>query len=215
MSDRAPSRLEGLDRDELGRGYSPSAGRNQRDVVAALVAELPACGVCLELASGTGEHAVLAAERLPGWRWFPTDRDDEALASIQAWVDHAGLGNLAAPKRLDLTEPWTRAPASLDAVFASNLTHIAPLSTSAALFAGCATSLTPSGPLLVYGPIFLSGEAAAQGNLDFDRELRERDAELGVRRQEELESLAGDAGLRLASVRRMPRNNAMLRFEWA
>jgi len=61
----------------------------------------------------------------------------------------------------------------------------------------------------------LSGEAAAQGNLDFDRELRERDAELGVRRQEDLESLAGDAGLRLASLRRMPKNNAMLRFERA
>lgn len=215
MSDRAPSRLEGLESDELGRRFSPSAGRNRRDVVAALVAELPERGVCLELASGTGEHAVLAAERLPGWRWFPTDRDDEALASIQAWVDHAELDNLATPTRLDLTEPWTSAPASLDAVFASNLTHIAPLATSAALFAGCATSLTPSGVLLVYGPFFLSGEAPTQGNVDFDRELRERDAELGVRLQEELESLAGEAGLRLAGVRRMPKNNAMLRFERA
>ena len=42
--------------------------------VDALVAELPDRGVCLEVAAGTGEHAVLAAKRLPGWTWRPFER---------------------------------------------------------------------------------------------------------------------------------------------
>ena len=212
MAEQPPVRLEQLDGDGDGRRFSPSAGRNRRDVVAALGDELPSRGACLEVAAGTGEHAALAAEQLPGWRWLPTDRDEDALASIRAWVAHVDLPNLCAPDALDLQRPWPFGAAAFDAVLACNLVHIAPVTTAAALFAGAATSLTEEGALLLYGPMFLPGEPRPAGNVAFDRELRERDVNFGVRELGGLEQLAGAAGLRLERVRRMPTDNVMVRF---
>lgn len=211
MSNTPPVRMEPLDGEPDGRRYSPSAGRNREDIVAALIDELPDRGRCLEVAAGTGEHAVLAATRLPGWSWLPTDRDPEALASIRAWVAHAALDNLRPPTKLELGEPWPFDQAALDAVFASNVMHIAPVATTEALFHGAATHLVRGGVLLVYGAVFLPGEPAPASNVEFDRELRERDSAYGVRTLEELNELANRAGLTAPAVRRMPQNNVLLR----
>jgi trans-aconitate methyltransferase len=215
MSEQPPVRLESLEGEGDGRRYSPSAGRNREALVDALVAELPERGRCLEVAAGTGEHAVLAATRLPGWTWLPTDRDPEALASIRAWVAHAALPNLREPAAFDLADAWPCAPASLDAVFASNVMHIAPIATTEALFRGAATHLGPGGVLLVYGAVFLPDEPRPAGNVSFDRELREKDPAYGVRTLAEISQLARSNGLSAPSVRRMPANNVMLRFELA
>ncbi len=213
MSNTPPVRMEPLDGEPDGRRYSPSAGRNRGDIVAALLDELPERGRCLEIAAGTGEHAVLAATRLPGWTWQPTERDPEALASIRAWVEHAALDNLRPPKPLTLGEPWPCEPASLDAVFASNVMHIAPIATTEALFHGAAAHLVRGGVLLVYGAVFLDGEPRPDGNVEFDRELRERDSAYGVRTLTELTAIATRAGLTPPTVRRMPKNNVLLRLE--
>lgn len=211
MSEQPPVRLESLDGEADGRRYSPSAGRNREDVVAALVDELPARGTCLEVAAGTGEHAVLAATRLPDWTWIPTDREPEALASIAAWVAHAGLPNLQQPVALDLDGGWPVASGSLDAVFASNVMHIAPIATTEALFRGAAEHLRPEGVLLVYGAVFLPGEPRPDGNVTFDAELREKDPAYGVRTLDELQALATRCGLGELHVRKMPKNNVLLR----
>ncbi|MGC6486515.1 MAG: DUF938 domain-containing protein [Planctomycetota bacterium] len=215
MAEPPPVRLESLGDDEQGRRFSPSAGRNQRDVVAALCEELPRAGSCLEVAAGTGEHAARAAAQLDGWSWLPTDRDEEALVSIRAWVAHVALPNLRAPRALDLERPWPFAAAAFDAIFACNLVHIAPLTTATALFRGASVSLAARGALLLYGPMFLPGEPRPPGNAAFDRQLRDRDPAFGVRELDRLEQLAGDAGLRLVRVRRMPTDNVMVRFERA
>ena len=212
MAERPPVRLEQLDDDEQGRRFSPSAGRNQHDIVSALLDELPPQGDCLEVAAGTGEHAVLAASRLRGWSWLPTDRDEDALASIRAWVAHADLPNLQQPQALDLQRSWPFSAGAFDAIFACNLVHIAPLTTAAALFAGAGVSLTAGGALWLYGPMFLSGEPRPAGNAAFDRELRERDPAFGVRELTQLEELAERSGLRRDRVRRMPTDNVLVRF---
>ena len=212
MTDEPPARLETLGGDEDGRRYSPSAGRNRQEIVDALVCELPDRGVCLEVAAGTGEHAALAATRLPGWEWWPTDRDPEALASIRAWVAHAALPNLRAPVPLDLDGSWPCAPNSLDAVFASNVMHISPIAVTKALFRGAAKHLNATGVLLIYGAVFLPDEPRPEGNATFDRELRERDPAYGVRTLHELRELATGAGLAEPTVRRMAKNNVLLRF---
>lgn len=212
MNDDPPARMEALDGSHDGRRFSPSAARNRGAIVDALVEQLPASGTCLEVAAGTGEHAVLAAQRLPGWRWQPSDRQAEALVSIRAWVAHAGLPNLAPPIALAIDGPWPFAPESLDAVFASNLMHIAPIATTAALLRAAATHLRRHGALLVYGPVFLPDEARPAGNVAFDAELRSKDPAYGVRTLDELEALAASAGLAAPSVRRMPTDNVLLRF---
>ncbi len=212
MTDEPTARLESLEGDEDGRRYFPSAGRNRQEIVDALVHGLPDRGVCLEVAAGTGEHAVLAATRLPGWEWLPTDRDPEALASIRAWVAYAALPNLKAPVPLDLGGTWPCAPSSLNAVFASNVMHISPIATTEALFRGAAEHLNATGVLLIYGAVFLPGEPRPEGNATFDRELRERDPAYGVRTLNELCELATGTGLEEPTVRRMSTNNVLLRF---
>lgn len=212
MTDKPPVRMESLDGHSDGRRFSPSAGRNRQDIVAALVDQLPVQGVCLEVAAGTGEHAVLAAERLPGWTWLPTDRDADALASLRAWVVHAGLPNLGEPQALDVSGVWPVEPGSLDAVFASNVMHISPLATTEALFRGAGKHLKPAGVLLVYGAVFLPGEEPPEGNVTFDRDLRAENPAYGVRHLNQLGELATAAGLAPPAVRRMPNNNVLLRL---
>ncbi|MCR9243923.1 MAG: class I SAM-dependent methyltransferase [bacterium] len=213
MTDDPPARLESLEDAADGRRFSPSAGRNREAIVAALVDLLPARGTCLEVAAGTGEHAVLAAERLPTWTWQPTDRDREALASIRAWVANANRPNLRPPVALELGQPWPYANESLDAVFASNVMHIAPIAATASLFREAAAHLKPGGVLLVYGPVFLPGEPRPAGNVAFDAELRAKDPSYGVRTLDELRELALDSRLTAPAVRRMPTNNVLLRFD--
>ena len=46
---------------------------------------LPASGLVLEIASGTGEHAVSFRRTFPDLDWQPSDIHPDALASIAAW----------------------------------------------------------------------------------------------------------------------------------
>lgn len=209
---RPPVRLEALDHSDDGRKFSPSAGRNRQDIVDALAEQLAPAGELLEVAAGTGEHAVLAAARLPGWSWWPTERDPEALASLRAWAAHARLPNLREPARLDIHDTWPVSGRCLDVVFASNILHIAPIETAESLFAGAARHLRPGGSLIVYGAFFLPDVEPVASNVQFDQELRAKDARYGVRDLHDLTERALARQLLAPTVRAMPNNNFLLRF---
>ncbi len=172
---------------------------------------LPPQARVLEVASGTGEHAVWFAEQLPGLDWQPTDVEDEALGCIAAWIAHSGVRNVRPPLRLDvMAEPWP-VPAA-DAVFNANMIHIAPAEVCDGLVRGAATVLGAGGLLLVYGPFRIAGQHTAPSNEAFDADLRGRDPRWGVRDLETLVSLAAARGLRLEERVEMPANNQMLVF---
>jgi SAM-dependent methyltransferase len=110
----------------------------------------------LEIASGTGQHAVHFAQALPGLRWQPSDPDPSHLASIEAWRDASGLANVAAPIRLDVRDAdWP--VAGVDAIFNANMIHIAPWSAAEGLFAGAGRVLVEQGRLFLYGPFHVGG----------------------------------------------------------
>ena len=73
------------------RRNAPAALRNRDAILAVLARVLPASGVVLEIASGTGQHAVHCAAALPGIVWQPSDPDAGARASIEAWRAHEAL----------------------------------------------------------------------------------------------------------------------------
>ena len=84
---------------------APAVARNRDPILAVLRRVLPARGTLLEVASGSGEHAVYFAAALPRLTWQPTDRDADALASIAAHRGLARLANLLPALALDVTAP--------------------------------------------------------------------------------------------------------------
>lgn len=174
-----------------------------------LAVELPLSGRVLEVASGSGEHAVHFARRFSGLQWHPTDSDPSALLSIDAWREEIGLENIAQPNVLDAAcKEWPKG--SFDAVFCANMIHISPWDSARGLSAGAGRCLAPGGKLVLYGPFFERGVEPAQSNLDFDASLRSRDSRWGIRTAEDCDRLARDAGLERSARHEMPANNLTL-----
>ncbi len=192
------------------RRHSPAADRNGPPILAQLQRVLPAGGLMLEIASGTGQHAAILAAGLPGWTWQPTDGDAESLASIRAWC--AGMARVREPLLLDvLDDPWPpELPREVDAVFCANMIHIAPWACTRALMRGAAGRLAPDGVLVTYGPYLEDDVPTAPGNVAFDAGLRARDPAWGVRRLSAVADEARSARLRLRERVEMPANNLLL-----
>ena len=195
---------------------SPAAERNKAPILAALQSLLPATGRALEIAAGTGQHAVHFAAGLPGWVWQPTDPEPAALASMAAWAGLSPLAGLLAPVQLDvLATPWpVDVPGAprWDLVFCANMLHIAPWACCAALMQGAASALAPQGLLITYGPYKVNGEALAPGNQAFDADLRARNPAWGLRWLHEVDAQAQAAGLERQQRLAMPANNQLLVF---
>lgn len=205
-----PVRLEELASGGDDRRSSPSAARNRQDILDALRPWLATARTLLEIASGTGEHAVHLAGGMPWLRFEPTERDSEGLASCRAWRGHAALPNLAEPKPLDVvTGPWPSGP--YDAVLAINFLHITPWRACVAFLEGAGDVLREGGRCFVYGAMFRDGHEPEPSNLAFDERLRSCDPELGVRRLEDLLAVAGT--MRLAELVEMPNNNVLVVLE--
>lgn len=191
------------------KDHAPSVERNREEILAVLTGLLPSTGTILEIASGTGEHAVHFAPHFPEAIWQPSDRSDEALASIRAWVEEAGHSNLEPPLRIDVTRSdWPIESAS--AIVAINMLHISEWASCRGLLAGAARVLIPGGRLVYYGAFILDDRPTAPSNLEFDRSLRERDPSWGVRRLKDVVAEAEIVGLEFERVIDMPNNNFTL-----
>lgn len=189
-----------------GRKFAPAVQRNREAIAAVLDDLLPSNGVVLELASGSGEHAVYFAGLFPHLNWQPSDPDPHALASIEAWREHAGLSNLLAPLNIDAgASAWPIE--TVDAVLCINMVHISPWSSTEGLIAGSARLLKPGQPLFIYGPFEQAGVETAPSNIAFDASLRERNPEWGVRRVDDVIALARDFGFKREQIIPMPANN--------
>jgi SAM-dependent methyltransferase len=190
---------------------SPSAQRNRGPISAVLADWLPESGLVLEVASGSGEHAVHFAQAFPQLEWQPTDPDPGAILSIEAWRTDSGLANLHEPVILDAaaqTWPVERA----EAVLNINMVHISPWEAALGLLGGAARVLAPGGKLILYGPWIVDGLQTAQSNLAFDADLKRRNPAWGLRKVEDFAAEAEERGLLLADQREMPANNRMLLF---
>jgi SAM-dependent methyltransferase len=188
------------------RRFAPAVARNRDPILAVLRLLLPARGLVLEVASGTGEHCAHLAEALPALTFQPTEPEAEGRASCDAWC--GALPNVRRALALDLVSadwPVQRA----DAVLCINMAHIAPWSATLGLLGGAARVLEAGAPLVLYGPWIRAGVETVPSNLEFDASLRARNAEWGLRRLEDLVAAAG-ADFAPPEVIEMPANNVTL-----
>lgn len=194
--------------------YAPATERNREPILRVLQEELPREGLVLEIASGSGEHAVHFARALPDVQWQPSDADADARASIEAWRAEAAVGNLLPVVELDAAQGQAWKVTRADAIVCINMIHIAPWRACEGLFAGGARVLEAGAPLILYGPFFREEEGVptAPSNAAFDASLRARNPEWGVRRLVDVARVAEANGFLLARVAELPSNNCSVVF---
>jgi SAM-dependent methyltransferase len=193
------------------RLYAPAAARNREPILDVLKRHLPARGLVLEVASGTGEHVAHFAQACPHLAFQPSDPDPAHRASTDAWAAALGLANVRPAIALDVTaEVWP--VESADALLCSNMIHIAPWAAAIGLMRGAGRVLPPGGLLFLYGPYKRGGQHTAPSNAAFDAGLRAQNPAWGVRDLEAVASLAADNGLAQPTIVQMPANNLSLVF---
>lgn len=187
----------------------PATGRNREPILAVLQQELPQRGLLLEIAAGSGEHAVFFARKFPQLQWQPTDPQAEALGSIAAWREEEGSDNLLPPVELDAAAAdWPID--SADAILCVNMTHISPPAATQGLFAAAGCLLPARAPLVIYGPFTETDVETTASNREFDASLKSRDPSWGLRDVAWLDGLAAAAGLERTARHAMPANNLTL-----
>ena len=198
--------------------HSPAAERNRQPILEVLQQLLPAQGVALEIASGTGQHVAWFAAGLPAWRWQPSDAQGDDFDSIAGWCAQAGVANVAPPVLIDvMASRWpcvgAEFSACFDAIYCANMLHISPWTTCAALMTGAARYLAADGVLITYGPYLERDVQTSLGNVDFDASLREANVQWGLRALDDVKQQAALAGLNLSARIPMPANNLLLVFQ--
>lgn len=202
MADRRFYEEPGVD----ARRSAPAAARNTGPIIDVLRGCLPDRGLVLEIASGTGEHAVAFARAFPQLLLQPSDTDPSALRSIAAWRSEARLANLLEPVALDVrAQEWPVERA--DAVLCINMIHISPCAATEGLMRGAGRVLGPGGLLYLYGPYRRKDAQTAPSNEAFDESLRARDPEWGLRYVEDVVAEAEANGFALDAIVPMPANN--------
>lgn len=196
------------------RQHAPATARNREPIAAVLKRVLPEDAKVLEIASGSGEHAVFFAKEMPGLDWRPSDPEAASRESIAAWIAHEAVTNVRAPLEVDVRKAtWgAEQDAPFDALVSINMIHIAPWQAALGLFAGAARLLRGNGLLFLYGPFMREGRHTAPSNQAFDDWLKQRDASFGVRDLGEVEAAAHAEGFALCEVVEMPANNLSVVF---
>lgn len=196
------------------RCFAPATLCNRDPILEVLRAVLPASGLVLELASGTGEHVVHFARHLPDLEWQPSDIIPVARQSITAWISAEELANVRAPIDVDAAgDPWPLDEAA--AVICINMIHISPWEATVGLMRGAGRILASGSLLYLYGPYRRSDIPLELSNEAFDRDLQARDARWGLRELDAIVRCANEHGLAFDRVVEMPANNLSVIFRKA
>jgi len=193
------------------RRSAAHVARNTGPIIDVLRGVLPDEGLVLEVASGSGEHALHFARAFPHLLWQPTDADPVALRSVDAWRAGEGAPNLLAPVHLDAAaDRWPVEKA--DAILCINMVHISPWAATEGLMRGAGQLLGKGAPLYLYGAYLREGVETAPSNIAFDQSLRVRNPQWGIRKLEDVAALAEQESLVLEKVVEMPSNNLSVVF---
>ena len=190
--------------------YSDACDENRKPILAVISSLFSSLSNVLEIGSGTGQHAIYFAEKMPHLTWYTSDCSAN-LNGINMWLAEAALLNVKPPFELDVSaSKWP--VMAVDAVFTANSVHIMHQPDVVNLIAGAGRLLPRGGSFVIYGPFNYHGRYTSESNARFDQWLKARDPESGVKNVEEVESLAAENGMKLVRDYEMPANNRILHF---
>ena len=188
--------------------YSAACDNNRQPILEIIEVLFAVRKEVLEIGSGTGQHAVYFAEKLPHLVWRSSDLP-ENHAGIEAWLNEANLANTPAPLELDVNQAhWPKL--EVDAVFCANTIHIVEWNSVKSMIAGAGRLLPDNGLLALYGPFNYNNAYTSESNARFDIWLRQRDPHSGIRNFEDVDELANSANLYLQHDYAMPANNRLI-----
>ena len=188
--------------------YAPACERNREPIYAVISQLFADKSSILEIGSGTGQHAVYFAERMPHLHWQCSDLE-ENQGGIRQWLDEARLPNTPPPVVLDvLQDDWP--VLQVDGVFSANAVHIMPWEAVIAMIGGVGRVLQEDGLLVLYGPFNYQGKYSSDSNARFDEWLKQQSPHSAIRDFEAMNELAMEAGLKICDDLAMPANNRII-----
>ncbi|WP_321276364.1 DUF938 domain-containing protein [Thiomicrorhabdus indica] len=188
--------------------FSQSSEENKTVIFESIHPYLANKSSVLEIASGTGQHAVYFSSQLPHLTWQTSDLI-ESHSGICQWLDEADLPNIHRPVELNVSESqWP--DCKYDAVFSANSFHIMSQQNVVDFFANIADVLQEGAHVLIYGPFNYNNAFTSESNANFDVWLKHRNPQSGIKDFEWCHQLAMDAGLILENDIEMPVNNRIL-----
>ncbi len=192
----------------MTRPYAESCDQNRDPILEVIRPQLMQSSTVLEIGSGTGQHAVYFASKLPHLLWHTSDRS-EYHNGIRQWLKEADLPNIRGPITLDVIKSeWP--VLGIDAVFTANTAHIMHDHEVTAMIDGTGKLLSAGGLFILYGPVNYNGQYTSESNRQFNGWLKERDPLSGIPDFEVLQQLAAHSGLELLHDYAMPANNRTL-----
>ena len=194
--------------DVNGRLYSPSAERNCSTIVGLILKNIPKYGQALEIASGTGQHVIQLGSQFSNISWQPSDVDKLRIESIKSWMSENMNQNIKSPCYLDATKVgWSVKHPKQNFILVINLLHLISLNQTKILLSEAFKSLAPAGFLMIYGPFMRNGKLTSEGDINFHKNIRERDINLGYKNDIGLLKLFLKLGFVIVKTVEMPANN--------
>ena len=194
----------------MNKPYSESCDQNKDHILSILSPLFSSCDNVLEIASGTGQHAIYFADKMPHLKWHTSDCLPY-LEGINSWLAESDVKNIVEPFELNVsTSTW---PAlDVDAVFTANSLHIMSKEDVTNLISGVGELLRSHGSFVIYGPFNYKGNYTSDSNMRFDEWLKSSDAMSCIKNFEDVVSQAEDNNMTLVCDYEMPANNRILHF---
>lgn len=196
----------------MEKPYSPACDRNKDAILEILKLYDISESRVLEIGTGTAQHAVYFASKLPKLHWVCSDVK-ENHGGIKTWLKEAKLPNVHGPEVLKVGVDDFPGKKPFDVVFTANTLHIMSWKEDKALFKLLGKRLREASLVFIYGPFNYNGNFTSDSNQMFDQSLKARDPQSGIRHFEDVTSAMEKKGFKLLKDHEMPANNRLLVFE--
>ncbi|XP_039904108.1 methyltransferase-like 26 B isoform X1 [Simochromis diagramma] len=187
---------------------SPQAERNWESVCSVLEDVLESQShrqlFALELGSGTGQHIIRFAQKMPFVIWQPSDIKEDSLESIKAYIAATQAKTVLPPVHLDASDPWEKWAGlnhnSCDVIISINLLQYSSFKTAQGVFSGAGQILKQNGLLITYGVYAVNGIITPSCNEKLDEELRKMNPDWGLPDIDVLRQLVYGNGMRMERI---------------